>query len=86
MTSAEIRNRFLTFFEGKGHHIVPSSPIVLKDDPTLLFTNAGMNQFKDYFLGNKPAPYKRAVDTQKCLRVSGNRRKNRHHEKHPSKS
>ena len=71
MTSAEIRNKFLTFFEGKGHHIVPSSPIVLKDDPTLLFTNAGMNQFKDYFLGNKPAPYKRAVDTQKCLRVSG---------------
>jgi alanyl-tRNA synthetase len=71
MTSAEIRNKFLTFFEGKGHHIVPSSPIVLKDDPTLLFTNAGMNQFKDYFLGNKPAPYKRVVDTQKCLRVSG---------------
>lgn len=71
MTSAEIRNKFLQFFESKGHHIVPSAPIVLKDDPTLLFTNAGMNQFKDYFLGNKPAPYKRVVDTQKCLRVSG---------------
>jgi len=71
MTSAEIRNKFLKYFEGKGHHIVPSAPIVLKDDPTLLFTNAGMNQFKDYFLGNKPAPYKRSVDTQKCMRVSG---------------
>ena len=71
MTSAEIREKFLAFFESKGHHIVPSAPIVLKDDPTLLFTNAGMNQFKDYFLGNKVAPYKRAVDTQKCLRVSG---------------
>ncbi len=71
MTSAEIRNRFLKFFESKEHQIVPSAPIILKDDPTLLFTNAGMNQFKDYFLGNKPAPYKRVVDTQKCLRVSG---------------
>ena len=71
MTSAEIRSKFLQFFESKGHHIVPSAPIVLKDDPTLLFTNAGMNQFKDYFLGNRPAPYKRVVDTQKCLRVSG---------------
>ncbi len=71
MTSAEIRSRFLKFFESKGHTIVPSAPIVLKNDPTLLFTNAGMNQFKDYFLGNKQAPYSRAVDTQKCLRVSG---------------
>ena len=71
MTSAEIRSRFLTFFESKGHVIVPSAPIVLKDDPTLLFTNAGMNQFKDYFLGNKKAPHARVVDTQKCLRVSG---------------
>jgi alanyl-tRNA synthetase len=71
MTAAEIREGFLKFFEAKGHQIVPSAPIVLKDDPTLLFTNAGMNQFKDYFLGNKPAPFKRAVDTQKCLRVSG---------------
>ena len=71
MTSAEIRSRFLRFFEEKGHQIVSSAPIVLKDDPTLLFTNAGMNQFKDYFLGNKPAPFKRIADTQKCLRVSG---------------
>ncbi len=71
MTSAEIRKKFLDFFVSKGHHIVPSAPIVLKDDPTLLFTNAGMNQFKDYFLGNRVAPHKRVVDTQKCLRVSG---------------
>ncbi|MEO5889457.1 MAG: alanine--tRNA ligase [Ferruginibacter sp.] len=69
--SQEIRQQFLQFFESKGHTIVPSAPIVLKDDPTLLFTNAGMNQFKDYFLGNKAAPYNRAADTQKCLRVSG---------------
>lgn len=71
MTAAEIRQQFLDFFASKGHQIVPSAPIVVKNDPTLLFTNAGMNQFKDLFLGNKPAPYKRAVDTQKCLRVSG---------------
>ena len=71
MTSAQIRQQFLDFFKSKGHTIVPSAPIVLKDDPTLLFTNAGMNQFKDYFLGNKKAPYNRAADTQKCLRVSG---------------
>ncbi len=71
MTATEIRNKFLHFFEEKGHQIVSSSPIVLKDDPTLLFTNAGMNQFKDFFLGNKQATYKRVVDTQKCLRVSG---------------
>lgn len=71
MTSAEIRQQFLDFFKSKDHVIVPSAPIVLKNDPTLLFTNSGMNQFKDYFLGNKPAPYKRAADTQKCLRVSG---------------
>jgi alanyl-tRNA synthetase len=71
MTSAEIRQQFLNFFKSKGHTIVPSAPIVLKNDPTLLFTNAGMNQFKDYFLGDKIAPYKRAADTQKCLRVSG---------------
>ena len=71
MTSAAIRQQFLDFFKSKGHTVVPSAPIVLKDDPTLLFTNAGMNQFKDYFLGNKLAPYKRATDTQKCLRVSG---------------
>ena len=71
MTSAAIRSQFLDFFISKGHTIVPSASIVLKDDPTLLFTNAGMVQFKDYFLGNKQAPYKRAADTQKCLRVSG---------------
>ena len=71
MTSAEIRQKFLDFFQSKGHAIVPSAPIVVKDDPTLLFTNAGMNQFKDYFLGNKAAPNPRIADTQKCLRVSG---------------
>src|SRR5665647_1123137 len=71
MQSAEIRKQFLDFFKGKGHSIVPSAPIVIKNDPTLLFTNAGMNQFKEYFLGNKPAPFSRVADTQKCLRVSG---------------
>ena len=71
MTSAEIRKKFLDFFVSKGHTIVPSAPIVVKNDPTLKFTNAGMNQFKDYFLGNKKAPYPRVADTQKCLRVSG---------------
>ncbi|MFT3826793.1 MAG: alanine--tRNA ligase [Chitinophagaceae bacterium] len=71
MTSVAIRQHFLDFFRSKGHEIVPSAPIVIKNDPTLLFTNAGMNQFKDYFLGNKPAPYSRVADTQKCLRVSG---------------
>src|ERR1700743_607168 len=69
MTSAEIRKKFLDFFVSKGHTIVPSAPIVVKNDPTLKFTNAGMNQFKDYFLGNKKAPYSRVADTQKCLRV-----------------
>jgi alanyl-tRNA synthetase len=71
MTSAEIRKEFLAFFASKKHQIVPSAPIVVKNDPTLLFTNAGMNQFKDYFLGNRKPEYKRIVDTQKCLRVSG---------------
>ncbi|TAD82579.1 MAG: alanine--tRNA ligase [Bacteroidetes bacterium] len=71
MTSAQIRQAFLDFFAEKGHTVVPSAPIVVKNDPTLLFTNAGMNQFKDYFLGNQAAPYRRATDTQKCLRVSG---------------
>jgi alanyl-tRNA synthetase len=71
MTSAEIRKGFLDFFVSKGHTIVPSAPIVIKNDPTLKFTNAGMNQFKDYFLGNKKAPFPRVADTQKCLRVSG---------------
>ena len=71
MTSAEIRQKFLDFFASKGHHIVPSAPIVVKNDPTLLFTNAGMNPFKDYFLGNRSPQWKRVADTQKCLRVSG---------------
>ncbi len=71
MTAAEIRQHFLDFFKSKQHLIVPSAPIVVKDDPTLLFTNAGMNQFKDYFLGNKKSPAPRIADTQKCLRVSG---------------
>ncbi|HEY4208450.1 MAG TPA: alanine--tRNA ligase-related protein, partial [Puia sp.] len=71
MTSAEIRLKFLDFFTSKGHVIAPSAPIVVKNDPTLLFTNAGMNQFKDFFLGNRVPPYSRVADTQKCLRVSG---------------
>jgi alanyl-tRNA synthetase len=71
MNSADIRQKFLDFFHSKGHEIVPSAPIVVKNDPTLMFTNAGMNQFKDYFLGNKKAPQSRVADTQKCLRVSG---------------
>lgn len=71
MTSSEIRQQFLDFFKSKEHTIVPSAPIVVKNDPTLLFINSGMAPFKDYFLGNKPAPHKRIADTQKCLRVSG---------------
>lgn len=71
MTSSEIRAAFLDFFKSKEHHIVPSAPMVVKNDPTLMFTNAGMNQFKDIFLGNSPAKYKRIANTQKCLRVSG---------------
>ncbi len=70
-TAAEIRQQFLDFFKSKGHQIVPSAPIVVKNDPTLLFTNAGMNQFKDYFLGNRQPEHTRIADTQKCLRVSG---------------
>jgi alanyl-tRNA synthetase len=71
LTSAAIRQKFLDFFQSKGHAIVPSAPIVIKNDPSLLFTNAGMNQFKDYFLGNKKPAHTRVADTQKCLRVSG---------------
>lgn len=71
MESAEIRRLFLEFFEKKGHQIVPSAPLVLKNDPTLLFTNSGMVQFKDYFLGNATPKANRIADTQKCLRVSG---------------
>ena len=70
-TSKEIRQSFLDFFASKNHQIVPSAPMVVKGDPTLMFTNAGMNQFKDWFLGNEPALYNRVADTQKCLRVSG---------------
>ena len=71
MKSAEVRQQFLKFFESKAHTIVPSAPMVIKDDPTLMFTNAGMNQFKPYFLGHQKPKNKRVVDTQKCLRVSG---------------
>ncbi|MBQ9529686.1 MAG: alanine--tRNA ligase [Bacteroidales bacterium] len=71
MTSKEIRQTFLDFFASKGHTIVPSAPMVVKNDPTLMFTNAGMNQFKEWFLGNAAPKYPRAADTQKCLRVSG---------------
>ncbi|WKN32419.1 alanine--tRNA ligase [Porifericola rhodea] len=71
MNSQEIRTTFIQFFESKKHQFVPSAPIVTKNDPTLMFTNAGMNQFKDYFLGNKPAPNNRVANSQKCLRVSG---------------
>ncbi|MCW3168475.1 alanine--tRNA ligase [Chryseobacterium sp. 09-1422] len=71
MTSQEIRQQFLDFFQSKQHLIVPSAPIVLKDDPTLMFSNSGMTQFKDYFLGYKEPKASRIADTQKCLRVSG---------------
>lgn len=71
MDSNKIRQTFLDFFKSKGHEIVPSAPMVIKDDPTLMFTNAGMNQFKDLFLGNAPVKYPRVADTQKCLRVTG---------------
>ncbi len=71
MTSKEIRQSFLDFFASKGHKIVPSAPMVIKDDPTLMFTNAGMNQFKNIILGNDPIKYPRVADSQKCLRVSG---------------
>jgi alanyl-tRNA synthetase len=71
MKAHEIRQKFFNFFESKGHKIVPSAPLVVKNDPTLMFTNAGMNQFKDIFLGNSPASFSRIANTQKCLRVSG---------------
>lgn len=71
MNSKEVRDKFLNFFKEKGHKIVASAPMVIKDDPTLLFTNAGMNQFKEFFLGNSVAKNTRVTDTQKCLRVSG---------------
>lgn len=71
MTAKEIRQTYLSFFKSKQHHIVPSAPIVVKNDPTLMFTNAGMNQFKDLFLGEAAIKYPRVADTQRCLRVSG---------------
>jgi len=71
MDSKSIRTEFLNFFKEKGHQIVPSAPMVVKNDPTLMFTNAGMNQFKDYFLGHKTVESSKVTDTQKCLRVSG---------------
>ncbi len=71
LTAKEIRDSFKNFFESKGHQIVPSAPMVIKDDPTLMFTNAGMNQFKDIILGNQPIKFARIADSQKCLRVSG---------------
>jgi len=71
MEASKIRSEFFKYFEGKGHKIVDSAPIVLKNDPTLMFTNAGMVQFKDYFLGTKQPQVNRIADTQKCLRVSG---------------
>ncbi|MEE0911072.1 MAG: alanine--tRNA ligase [Paludibacteraceae bacterium] len=71
LTAKEIRKSFTDFFASKGHVIVPSAPMVVKNDPTLMFTNAGMNQFKDIFLGNTPRKYPRVADSQKCLRVSG---------------
>src|SRR5688500_2957151 len=71
MTSREIRQSFLEFFRQRGHTVVPSAPVIPHGDPTLYFTNAGMNQFKDVFLGMGTRDYSRAVDTQKCIRVSG---------------
>src|SRR5437868_10472156 len=71
MTGNQIRQRFLDFFAERGHRVVRSSSLVPADDPTLLFTNAGMNQFKDTFLGKEQRPYKRATSSQKCMRVSG---------------
>ena len=71
MTAKEIRDSYKKFFESKGHVIVPSAPMVIKDDPTLMFTNAGMNQWKDIILGTKDPEPRRRADTQKCLRVSG---------------
>src|SRR5512145_1962435 len=71
MTGSEVRQSFLDYFARHGHQVVPSSSLVPADDPTLLFTNAGMNQFKDFFLGRRTPEFRRAVTVQKCMRVSG---------------
>ncbi|MBP5589295.1 MAG: hypothetical protein J6X26_02030, partial [Bacteroidales bacterium] len=71
MKAHELRDSFFEFFRSKEHTIVPSAPMTVKNDPTLMFTNAGMNQFKDFFLGNREPFAKRVADSQKCLRVSG---------------
>ena len=71
MNSSLVRQRFMDFFRSKDHNIIPSAPMVIKNDPTLMFTNAGMNQFKNIFLDNTPVKRKRIANTQKCLRVSG---------------
>ena len=71
MLSQEIRQKFLQYFKSKSHTIVPSSPVIPHDDPTLLFTNAGMNQFKDVFLGQNKREYSRATSSQKCIRAGG---------------
>ncbi|HNO71520.1 MAG TPA: alanine--tRNA ligase-related protein, partial [Bacteroidia bacterium] len=71
MNSKSVREKFLNYFKDKQHQVVSSAPLVIKNDPTLMFTNAGMNQFKDLFLGNAPIKFPRVADTQKCLRVSG---------------
>ncbi|MCE2907456.1 MAG: alanine--tRNA ligase-related protein, partial [Burkholderiaceae bacterium] len=71
MNANQIRATFLSFFESKGHQVVASSPVIPGDDPTLLFTNAGMNQFKDVFLGFDKRPYTRAATAQKCIRAGG---------------
>ena len=71
MNSSSVRQSFLDFWKSKGHEIVPSSPVVIPTDPTLLFANAGMNQFKDIFLGARESAFRRVADTQKCIRVSG---------------
>src|SRR4030042_5592970 len=71
MNSVSVRSTFLEFFRSKGHETIPSAPMIIRNDPTLMFTNAGMNQFKDIFLGTSPVKYPRIANSQKCLRVSG---------------
>ncbi|MCK5050273.1 MAG: hypothetical protein KAS53_00945, partial [Candidatus Cloacimonetes bacterium] len=71
MNSNEIRKQYIEFFKKKGHKVIPSAPVIPIDDPTLLFTNAGMNQFKEIFLGKRKPKYKRVVNSQKCIRAGG---------------